>query len=105
MIDLHIHSVFSDGELIPSEIARRLANLDYKAFAITDHADFTNLEFIIGNLLRIREFLDFYELKMLVGVELTHIPPKLIGKAVKIARKLGAEIVIVHGETLVEPVK
>lgn len=105
MIDLHIHSVFSDGELIPSEIARRLSALGYEAFAITDHADFSNIEFILSNLLKIREFLDDYELKILVGVEITHVPPKLIGKAVKLARDLGAEIVIVHGETLVEPVK
>ena len=105
MIDLHIHSVFSDGELIPSEIARRLSAMNYKAFAITDHADFSNIEFILSNLLKIRDFLEEYELKILVGVELTHIPPKLIGKAVKISRNLGAEIVIVHGETIVEPVK
>ncbi len=105
MIDLHIHSVFSDGELIPSEIARRLSVMNYKAFAITDHADFSNIEFILSNLLKIRDFLEEYELKILVGVELTHIPPKLIGKAVKISRNLGAEIVIVHGETIVEPVK
>ncbi len=105
MIDLHIHSVFSDGELIPSEIARRLAELNYKALAITDHADFTNMEFIITNLLKIREFLNEYELKILIGVELTHIPPKLIGKAVRFARDLGAELIVVHGETLVEPVK
>ena len=105
MIDLHIHSVFSDGELIPSEIARRLSAMNYRAFAITDHVDFSNIEFILSNLLKIRDFLEEYELKILVGVELTHIPPRLIGKAVRMARNLGAEIVIVHGETIVEPVK
>jgi len=105
MIDLHIHSIFSDGELIPSEIARRLSTMNYRAFAITDHADFSNIEFILSNLLKIRDFLEEYELKILVGVELTHIPPRLIGKAVKMAKNLGAEIVIVHGETIVEPVK
>lgn len=105
MIDLHIHSVFSDGELIPSEIARRLANINYSAFAITDHVDFTNMEHTIASLQRIRDYSDDYELKILVGVEITHVPPVLIGKAVRMARKLGAEIVIVHGETVVEPVR
>ncbi|NOY10757.1 MAG: histidinol phosphate phosphatase domain-containing protein [Archaeoglobi archaeon] len=105
MIDLHIHSVFSDGELIPSEIARRLASINYTAFAITDHVDFTNMEHVVGSLMKMRDVMDDYELKMLVGVEITHVPPKLIGKAVRFARKLGAEIVVVHGETIVEPVR
>ncbi len=37
-------------------------------------------------------------------MELTHIPPGDIGHMVKKARKLGAAVVIGHGETLVEPV-
>ncbi|WP_457591579.1 histidinol phosphate phosphatase domain-containing protein [Geoglobus sp.] len=105
MIDLHIHSVFSDGELIPSEIARRLAQINCSAFAITDHVDFTNMEFVLNSLHKMREHMDDYELRMLVGVEITHVPPRLIGKAVKLARELGAEIVVVHGETVVEPVR
>ncbi len=105
MIDLHIHSVFSDGELIPSEIARRLAELEYEAFAITDHADFSNMEFIINSLLKLKDHFEEYELKMIAGIELTHIPPKLIARAVRMARRLGAEIVVVHGETIAEPVR
>ena len=38
------------------------------------------------------------------GVELTHVPPHLIAEAAKKAKGLGAKIVIVHGETLKEPV-
>jgi histidinol phosphatase-like PHP family hydrolase len=41
---------------------------------------------------------------LLPGVELTHLPPALIGPAVVRARELGAKIIVVHGETLVEPV-
>ncbi len=105
MIDLHIHSVFSDGELIPSEISRRLSELGHEAFAITDHADFSNMEFIINSLLKFKELLDDYEIRMIAGIELTHLPPKLIPKAVKSAKRMGAELVVVHGETIVEPVK
>jgi len=43
--------------------------------------------------------------KVLPGVEITHIPPALIKNAVSLARRCGASIVIVHGETLVEPVE
>ncbi len=105
MIDLHIHSVFSDGELIPSEIARRLSDLGYEAFAITDHADFSNMEFIVDSMLKFKEHADDYGLTMVAGIELTHLPPRLIPRAVKTARKIGAELVVVHGETLVEPVR
>ncbi len=105
MIDLHIHSVFSDGELIPSEIIRRMAQLGNEGLAITDHADFSNISWIMQNLRRFMDFRDDYELDVLFGVEITHVPPKLIGKAVELAWKEGAEIVIVHGETIAEPVK
>ncbi|MFP4558588.1 MAG: histidinol phosphate phosphatase domain-containing protein [Archaeoglobaceae archaeon] len=105
MIDLHLHSAFSDGELIPSEIIRRMSQLGNEGLAITDHADFSNMEWILSNLRKLMDFRDDYELKILFGVELTHIPPQLMGRAVELARKEGAEIVIVHGESIAEPVK
>ncbi len=105
MFDLHVHSVFSDGELIPSEIVRRMAEIGNEGFAITDHADFSNISYILSNLNRLREHLEFYEIEFLIGVEITHVPPKLIGRAVELSWKEGAEIVIVHGETIAEPVK
>lgn len=105
MIDLHIHSVFSDGELIPSEIIRRMAQLGNEGLAITDHADFSNINWIMQNLRKFMDFRDDYELDVLFGVEITHVPPKLIGRAVELAWKEGAEMVIVHGETIAEPVK
>jgi len=102
MFDLHTHSIFSDGELLPSEIARRLAAHGNEGFAITDHADFSNIPFVLSNLLKLRDL--EYEIEFLIGVEITHVPPKLIGKAVELAWKEGAEIVVVHGETIAEPV-
>ncbi|NTW17979.1 MAG: PHP domain-containing protein, partial [Syntrophaceae bacterium] len=47
MIDLHTHSIFSDGELIPSELVRRAQVTGYRAIAITDHADHSNIDIII----------------------------------------------------------
>jgi histidinol phosphatase-like PHP family hydrolase len=46
MIDLHTHTVFSDGELIPFELARRAENMGYKFIAFTDHMDFSSFDFI-----------------------------------------------------------
>ncbi len=103
--DLHIHSVFSDGELIPAEIAQRCSILGYRAIAITDHVDNSNLEFVLSNLVKACEELSNHAaLKILPGVELTHVPVKMLGSLVKKSRKFGARIVLVHGETLAEPV-
>ena len=104
MIDFHCHSVFSDGELIPAEIWRRVKALGYLAIAITDHADHSNFEFIIKNLLKIKNAFQGSEPHLIVGIELTHVPPEFIPELIKDARKCGAEIVVVHGETIVEPV-
>lgn len=104
MFDLHVHSVFSDGELLPSEILRRMQSKGILGCAITDHADFTNISTLTSQLSKLKEHAEFYDIEFLIGVELTHVPPRLIGKAVELSWKEGAEIVIVHGETIVEPV-
>jgi len=103
--DLHIHSIFSDGELIPAEIAQRCSVLGYNVIAITDHVDNSNLEFALSNLVKAcKELSNYADLKILPGVELTHVPVKMLSSLVKKARKFGARIVLVHGETLAEPV-
>jgi len=104
MIDLHTHSTFSDGELIPSELVRRAVVKGYKAIAITDHADFTNIEHILSCMKNIKSLEADYDIRVFTGVELTHVPPGKIPTLVKKARQLGAEIIVVHGETIVEPV-
>lgn len=106
MIDFHIHSVFSDGELIPAEIIRRAEAIGYRALSITDHADHSNIDLIIPRIVKVmKEIQPFTNVVLLPGVELTHVPPESIPELAKEARKLGAKIIIVHGETLVEPVK
>jgi putative hydrolase len=106
MIDLHTHTLFSDGELIPSELARRAFFSGYKAIAFTDHVDSSNLEFVLTNLIRVAGDLNATSrITVIPGVEITHVPPVMIGSLVSEARKLGARMVLVHGETLVEPVE
>lgn len=105
MIDFHTHTVFSDGELIPAELARRARVAGYRAMAMTDHADASNIEIILENVHRFaKKHGHFFDIDIFSGVELTHVPPGLIGEMVVQARKLGAQIVVVHGETIVEPV-
>ena len=105
MIDLHTHSLFSDGALIPSELVRRLEVMGYRAVALTDHCDSSNLDFVVPRILEAAEDLNRSQsVKVVPGVELTHVPPPLIGRLVGRARELGAALVVLHGETIVEPV-
>jgi len=106
MIDLHTHSIFSDGELVPAEHLRRVESLGYEAVAITDHADSSNLDFIIPRIVKAAEDLNrFSKTRLVPGIELTHIPPEMFAELVAQARKLGAKIIVGHGETVMEPVK
>ncbi|WP_136798846.1 histidinol phosphate phosphatase domain-containing protein [Desulfosediminicola ganghwensis] len=105
MIDLHTHTLFSDGAFVPSEHLRRVETLGYEAIAITDHADSSNLHILIPNLARVAADLNpVTKTRLIVGVELTHVPPSLIKPLTIKARELGAQLVVVHGETPVEPV-
>jgi histidinol phosphatase-like PHP family hydrolase len=105
MIDLHTHSIFSDGELIPAELTRRAAVAGYRAMAITDHGDFSNMDLIIPRLVRVAAELGAaWGLTVVPGIELTHVPPAMIAAAAAEARRLGAQLVVCHGETIVEPV-
>jgi len=96
----------SDGELVPAELVRRAVVKGLEAIAITDHVDFSNIQFVLGNLRELCEQLSSaWPIKVLPGVEITHVPPPLIGRLAAQARQMGALIVVVHGETVVEPVE
>ena len=104
MIDLHTHTLFSDGELIPSELVRRAKVIGYQAIALTDHADFTNIDRLLEAAKKARYLEEGYDITVLAGVEITHVPPKCIPRLARKAKKMGADIVVVHGESPVEPV-
>jgi putative hydrolase len=105
MIDLHTHSLFSDGVLVPSELARRAVMKGYDVIAITDHGDASNLDFTIPRIAAAcRELNRHWKITALPGIELTHIPPETFVSLTEQARSHGAVIVVAHGETLVEPV-
>ncbi len=105
MIDLHMHTIFSDGALLPYELVRRAVAAGYRAMAITDHVDISNIDFVIPRIVKaVKKLKEFVPAEVIPGAEITHCPPKLIPDLVKEARSLGAKIVVVHGETVVEPV-
>jgi len=105
MIDLHTHTLFSDGELLPSELVRRAEYIGYYAIALTDHADISNLDFIIPRI--IEACAKINEKKGIIalpGIEITHVHPDDITELARMARSMGARIIVVHGETIAEPV-
>ncbi len=105
MYNLHSHTLLSDGALLPSEVAVRYAAAGYKLVAITDHADYSN---IISYCKAVVDFTKRWPkdtgIKVLPGIELTHIPPQQFKPLAKYARENGIKIIVAHGETPVEPV-
>lgn len=105
MIDLHNHTFFSDGELVPTELIRRYAVAGYTAMAITDHADKSNTKWLLDNIVNVVDEIGAANnIQVLAGVELTHVPPQSIADVAQLARDHGAEIILVHGEAIVDPV-
>ncbi len=103
-IDLHMHSLFSDGELLPSELARRALKLNHEVIAITDHVDYYNVDEIPKIQAAIDDINSNWDITVVLGAEVTHAPTESIDDIAKRAKELGAKIVVVHGETLNEPV-
>ena len=106
LVDLHTHSLLSDGVYFPMELARRAQVKGYAVLAITDHVDTSNISRVVPEAVRVAAEINRWvkELKVIPGAEVTHPPVGSITKLVKEARGLGAKLVLVHGETLAEPV-
>ena len=130
--DFHTHTVFSDGGMIPAGLMQRAIVRGCLGLAITDHVDSSNLEWAFENLLKFVEELGQewqpdivpggdvttaplntldsdalaknWHLPVIPGVELTSVPPRKIGVLAEKARSLGAKWIVVHGETIMEPV-
>jgi len=104
-VNLHCHSLLSDGVLLPSEVVVRYSAVGYKVIAITDHTDYSNIEFTTRAIL---EFTQHWpkdsSMKVLPGIELTHLPAEQFKPLAQYARRQGIKIIVAHGETLVEPV-
>ena len=100
-----MHSLFSDGELLPSELARRAEELNHEVIAITDHVDYSNVDTIIQIQDAIDDINSNWDIKVILGAEVTHAPVESINGIAAKAKDLGAKIIVVHGETLNEPVK
>ena len=105
MYDLHTHTFLSDGVLSPIELIRRAIVIGYQTMAITDHVGPGNLEYVLSTLKKDCAMAEKrWDIKVFTGVEITHTPVEDIDLLAKEARALGAQVVNVHGETIMEPV-
>ena len=68
LIDMHIHTCFSDGDKTPQEIAKMAKENNLKAFAITDHDTVLGCRELIGYNDR--------EVQYIPGIELSAFVPK-----------------------------
>ena len=106
MYDFHTHTFLSDGVLAPIELIRRAHHIGYRAMAVTDHVGPGNLEHVLAVLIKDCEMAtNRWDILALPGVEITHTPKEDIDLLAREARAMGAKVVNVHGETVVEPVE
>lgn len=106
--DFHTHTFLSDGVLSPIELIRCATSPphNYRVIALTDHAGSGSLQRIISEIKEDCQIASaHWGIIAIPGVELTHLPTRAIAPAAKRAKQFGAQLVIVHGETIVEPVE
>ena len=106
MYDFHTHTSLSDGALSPMELIHRALDQDYQAIALTDHAGLGYLDRVIaetaGDCALARAH---WPILAIPGVELTHLPPQAISEIAMRAKELGAWLVVIHGESIIDPVQ
>jgi len=104
-VEFHSHTIFSDGSLLPAALLREAEIRGHFALAITDHVDASNLKEVTKRIARFyRETRNKLPIKFIPGVELSYIIPDFIPHSCQKARRYGARLVIVHGESPAESV-
>ena len=104
--DFHTHTFLSDGGSSPIGLIRFAVSAGYRCIAITDHASYSNLDYLIESIKKDCHLAEkYWDIVAIPGVELTNIPAKSINDMAKDAKELGAKIVVVHGESIVEKVE
>lgn len=104
-IEFHSHSILSDGQLLPAALIREAEIRNHAALAITDHVDASNLKNVVTTLCQFaKEMKGKLSLIFIPGVEVSYIKPEYFKDYCRQARRLGAKLIVVHGESPVEPV-
>ncbi|MCI4352205.1 MAG: histidinol phosphate phosphatase domain-containing protein [Thermoplasmata archaeon] len=102
--DFHSHTFLTDGTSSATDMWREADVLGHRALAITDHVALEDPAPLLERLRQEAKAWENEALQTLVGVEVTMVHPRKIPDVVRAARRAGAEVVIVHGETPANPV-
>lgn len=104
--DFHTHTFLSDGVLSPIELIRRAIVNGYTTLGIADHVGAATLARVVEEVARDADLArQHWNFPVYPGVELTHVPADSIPELAAKAKRLGASLVVVHGESPVEPVE
>jgi histidinol phosphatase-like PHP family hydrolase len=102
--DFHAHTYLTDGQTSATDMWVAGERLGHTVMAITDHIAMEDPEPLLKHLHQEARAWEGEPMRTLVGVEITKAPPRKLGELARAARNAGAEIVIVHGESIVEEV-
>ncbi|MFH1002838.1 MAG: histidinol phosphate phosphatase domain-containing protein [Chloroflexota bacterium] len=106
LADFHSHTSLSDGALSPVEIIRYAVVNHHRAIALTDHSATGTLARLISEVSQACALARaHWDIMAIPGIELTHVPAAAIAETARQAKELGAWLVVVHGETITEPVE
>ncbi len=103
--DFHTHSFLSDGVLLPIEQLRRAFVHGHEGYGITDHVSLSNLDIIPKLIEDCKLATKHWGILALPGVEVTHVPVNAIEEVIEKSIEKGALIIVIHGETIAEPVE
>lgn len=104
--DFHMHTFLSDGVLLPIELIRRCIVNGYAGMAIADHTSASTMERVLVEVARDCALArDHWGFEVVPATELTHVPAASIAMLAARAKSAGAALVVVHGESPVEPVE
>jgi putative hydrolase len=104
--DFHTHTLLSDGSSNPIELIRFAYAYGYRCIGITDHGSYSNLEYVIRSVKKDCELAEkYWDIIAIPGIELTNIPAASVDEMARSAKELGAKMVVVHGESIVEEVE
>lgn len=102
--DFHAHTFLTDGRASATDMWSEAIVRGHRMLAITDHIALEDPAPLLERLRSEARAFEDGRIVTLVGVELTMLPPRRIADAARTSRKAGAQVVVVHGETLANAV-
>lgn len=100
--DFHSHTYLTDGNESATSMWWAAIRKGHRVLAITDHVALEDPRRIVEQLRAEARAFEDGPIATLVGVEVTLAPPRRIADVARAARSVGAQIVVVHGETSAE---